>query len=80
MPKSIFEVLDEYYYNSGKRTGPQYNQGWHVPNSFDMTAKKLFKRSRIKPGLDTVQKIIVYSFITRLNTAIDIKYTDCTIF
>jgi hypothetical protein len=80
MPKSIFEVLDEYYYNSGKRTGPQHNQGWHVPNSFDMGARKLFKPSNIKPGLDTVQRMIVYSFLVRLSEAKNIDITDYTLF
>ena len=68
MPKSIFDVLDEYYYNNWNANSPQFNK------------KKLFQRSRIKPGLNTVQKIIVYSFITRLNTAKDIAHQEITIF
>jgi hypothetical protein len=74
MPKSIFDVLDEYYYNSGQR------EQSYQKNPVNLAPKKLFQRARIKPGLDTVQKIIVYSFLMRLNTAKDIAHQEITIF
>ena len=74
MPKSIFEVLNGYYYNSGQR-----EQSYKSKRP-DLTAQERFKRLNIKPGLDTVQRMIVYSFLIRLSEAKDIDITDYTLF
>jgi hypothetical protein len=68
MPKSIFEVLDDYYYKSGYRTGtrPYIN--------------RLFIKSKIKKGLEIHQKMIVFSFMMALDNATDTEFEESTLF
>lgn len=72
--KTIIDVLNEYYYNSGQR------EQSYKKNPVNLVPKKLFKPSNIKSDLDSVQKIIVYTFLIRMSKVSDISHTDTTIF
>jgi hypothetical protein len=70
MPKSIFDVLNEYYYNSGSRQ--QSDKVRSVP--------KLFIKSKIKSDLAIHQRMSVFSFMMALENATDISFVEQTIF
>ena len=95
MPKSIFEILDEYYFNSGHRhktkpTADDFKKaGWNIDYGTGESKNAKFSTHTIhhkystynmKKDLQTHQKMAAFAFLVSLHNVTDIPFEEVTIF
>jgi len=82
MPRHIWDILDDYYYNSGRRKGKTWERAQQAKAQYEKYYKNDFryKKSRIKSGLTSYQKMMVFSFMMSLDSAKYISFEESTLF
>jgi len=80
MPRSIFEILDDYYYNDGRRSGRTFRQNQRNAYQQSRSIGQIFSYQKIRKGLETHQKMTVFKFMVQLDNITDVEFTEITIY